>query len=89
MKSDLHSAALLCLILSISLAEGFDSSTSEAVQPEGGSTTNSHSAIVLPDSPIVEVQAETGQEEKDDAFDVRTIHALKQYANKVKMQLFP
>uniref|UniRef100_G1N221 Zinc finger protein 76 n=1 Tax=Meleagris gallopavo TaxID=9103 RepID=G1N221_MELGA len=63
--------------------EGFDSSTSESVQPEDGSTTNSHSpAIVLPDSPIMEMQAETGQEEKDDAFDVRTINALKQYANK-------
>eukprot|EP00076_Gallus_gallus_P007890 XP_004935077.1 zinc finger protein 76 isoform X3 [Gallus gallus] len=62
--------------------EGFDSSTSEAVQPEDGSTTNIHSpAIVLPDSPILEVQAETGQEENDDAFDVGTINDLKQYAN--------
>ncbi|XP_031461731.1 zinc finger protein 76 isoform X1 [Phasianus colchicus] len=61
--------------------EGFDSRTSEAVQPEDDSTTNSHSpAIVLPD--IMEVQAETEQEEKDAAFDVRTINALKQYANK-------
>lgn len=90
MKSGLLLAALLHLILSISLAEGFDSSTSEAVQPEDGSTTNIHSpAIVLPDSPILEVQAETGQEENDDAFDVGTINDLKQYANMVRMQLFP
>ncbi|POI30000.1 hypothetical protein CIB84_006250 [Bambusicola thoracicus] len=64
--------------------EGFDSSTSEAVQPEDGSTTNIHSpAIVLPDSPILEVQAETGQEENDDAFDVETINELNQYASMV------
>lgn len=44
-----------------------------------------------PGSTILEVQAETGLEElageeEDDAFDVETIDALKQYASKVRNQ---
>lgn len=44
-----------------------------------------------PGSTILEVQAETGLEElageeEDDAFDVETINALKQYASKVRTQ---
>ncbi|XP_072212243.1 zinc finger protein 76 isoform X2 [Excalfactoria chinensis] len=61
--------------------EGFDSSTSEIIQIEDDSTTTIHCpAIVLCDSPILEVQAETEQE-RAYAFDVRTINALKQYVN--------
>lgn len=46
-----------------------------------------------PGSTILEVQAETGLEElageeADDAFDVETINALKQYASKVRTQRF-
>ncbi|NXJ13884.1 ZNF76 protein, partial [Odontophorus gujanensis] len=63
--------------------EGYNSSTLEAAQPEDGSTTNfHHPVIVSPGSTILAVQAETGQEEKDDSFDVRNIYVLKQYTNK-------
>ncbi|XP_065596351.1 zinc finger protein 76 isoform X2 [Cyrtonyx montezumae] len=63
--------------------EGYDSSTLQAAQPEDDSTTNfHHPVIVSPGSTILAVQAETGQEEKDDSFDVRTIYVLKQYTNK-------
>lgn len=46
-----------------------------------------------PGSTILEVQAETGLEElageeEDDAFDVETMNALKQYASKVRTQRF-
>ncbi|OXB73681.1 UNVERIFIED_CONTAM: hypothetical protein H355_017103, partial [Colinus virginianus] len=63
--------------------EGYDSSTSEAAQPEDDSTTDfHHPVIVSPGSTILAVQAETVQEEKDDSFDVRTVYVLKQYTNK-------
>ncbi|XP_021232772.1 zinc finger protein 76 isoform X3 [Numida meleagris] len=63
--------------------EGDHSSTLEAVQPEDGSTTDIHCPVIVPpDSPILEAQAESGRPEKDFAFDVRTVNALKQYVNK-------
>ncbi|XP_074911231.1 zinc finger protein 76 isoform X3 [Buteo buteo] len=69
--------------------EGYDPSTFEAIQLEDGSTAYIHRPVVMPPgSTILEVQAETGLEElageeADDAFDVETINALKQYASKV------
>uniref|UniRef100_A0A8B9ZBK7 Zinc finger protein 76 n=1 Tax=Buteo japonicus TaxID=224669 RepID=A0A8B9ZBK7_9AVES len=68
--------------------EGYDPSTFEAIQLEDGSTAYIHRPVVMPPgSTILEVQAETGLEElageeADDAFDVETINALKQYASK-------
>ncbi|NXK53312.1 ZNF76 protein, partial [Chauna torquata] len=68
--------------------ESYDSSTFEAVQLEDGSTAYIHRPVIVPPgSTILEVQAETGLEElageeEDDAFDVETINALKQYASK-------
>lgn len=76
------------------LAESYDSSAFEAVQLEDGSTAYIHRPVIMPPgSTILEVQAETGLEElageeEDDAFDVETINALKQYASKVRMQSF-
>ncbi|XP_066838933.1 zinc finger protein 76 isoform X2 [Anser cygnoides] len=69
--------------------ESYDSSAFEAVQLEDGSTAYIHRPVIMPPgSTILEVQAETGLEElageeEDDAFDVETIDALKQYASKV------
>ncbi|XP_035749684.1 zinc finger protein 76 isoform X1 [Egretta garzetta] len=69
--------------------EIYDPSTFEAVQLEDGSTAYIHRPVIVPPgSTILEVQAETGLEElageeEDDAFDVETINALKQYASKV------
>ncbi|XP_074750140.1 zinc finger protein 76 isoform X2 [Strix uralensis] len=69
--------------------ESYDPSTFEAVQLEDGSTAYIHHPVIMPPgSTILEVQAETGLEElageeEDDAFDVETINALKQYASKV------
>lgn len=89
-----RSAALLCLILLLPLAESYDSSTFEAVQLEDGSTAYIHRPVIVPPgSTVLEVQAEAGLEElageeEDDAFDVETINALKQYASKVRMQAF-
>ncbi|KFQ80952.1 Zinc finger protein 76, partial [Phaethon lepturus] len=74
--------------------ESYDPSTFEAVQLEDGSTAYIHRPVIMPPgSTILEVQAETGLEElageeKDDAFDVEDINALKQYANKVRTQRF-
>ncbi|KFV47834.1 Zinc finger protein 76, partial [Tyto alba] len=74
--------------------EGYDPSTFEAVQLEDGSTAYIHHPVIMPPgSTILEVQAGTGLEElageeEDDAFDVETINTLKQYASKVRMQLF-
>ncbi|NXW17093.1 ZNF76 protein, partial [Circaetus pectoralis] len=68
--------------------ESYDPSTFEAVELEDGSTAYIHRPVIMPPgSTILEVQAETGLEElageeADDAFDVETINALKQYANK-------
>ncbi|NXJ47041.1 ZNF76 protein, partial [Spizaetus tyrannus] len=68
--------------------ESFDASTFEAIQLEDGSTAYIHRPVIMPPgSTILEVQAETGLEElageeADDAFDVETINALKQYASK-------
>ncbi|XP_010182391.1 PREDICTED: zinc finger protein 76 isoform X2 [Mesitornis unicolor] len=68
--------------------ESYDPSTFEAVQLEDGSTAYIHRPVIVPPgSTILEVQAETGLEElageeEDDAFDVETINALKQYASK-------
>ncbi|CAM9837276.1 unnamed protein product [Bubo scandiacus] len=68
--------------------ESYDPSTFEAVQLEDGSTAYIHHPVIMPPgSTILEVQAETGLEElageeEDDAFDVETINALKQYASK-------
>ncbi|NXC20866.1 ZNF76 protein, partial [Corythaeola cristata] len=68
--------------------ESYDPSTFEAVQLEDGSTAYIHRPVIMPPgSTILEVQAETGLEElageeEDDAFDVETINALKQYASK-------
>ncbi|XP_059687122.1 zinc finger protein 76 [Gavia stellata] len=68
--------------------ESYDPSTFEAVHLEDGSTAYVHRPVVMPPgSTILEVQAETGLEElageeEDDAFDVETINALKQYASK-------
>uniref|UniRef100_A0A8D0FI57 Transcription factor IIIA n=1 Tax=Strix occidentalis caurina TaxID=311401 RepID=A0A8D0FI57_STROC len=73
--------------------ESYDPSTFEAVQLEDGSTAYIHHPVIMPPgSTILEVQAETGLEElageeEDDAFDVETINALKQYASKVRTQL--
>ncbi|XP_049687674.1 zinc finger protein 76 isoform X2 [Accipiter gentilis] len=69
--------------------ESYDPSTFEAIQLEDGSTAYIHRPVIMPPgSTILEVQAETGLEElageeADDAFDVETINALKQYASKV------
>ncbi|XP_068515890.1 zinc finger protein 76 isoform X1 [Anas acuta] len=69
--------------------ENYDSSTFEAVQLEDGSTAYIHRPVIVPPgSTVLEVQAEAGLEElageeEDDAFDVETINALKQYASKV------
>ncbi|NXL36901.1 ZNF76 protein, partial [Glaucidium brasilianum] len=68
--------------------ESYDPSTFEAVQLEDGSTAYIHRPVIVPPgSTILEVQAESGLEElageeEDDAFDVETINALKQYASK-------
>ncbi|NXC39922.1 ZNF76 protein, partial [Penelope pileata] len=68
--------------------ESYDSSTFEAIQLEDGSTAYIHRPVIMPPgSTILEVQAETrleelAGEEEDDAFDVETITALKQYASK-------
>ncbi|NWX20395.1 ZNF76 protein, partial [Aegotheles bennettii] len=68
--------------------EGYDPSTFEAVQLEDGSTAYIHCPVIVPPgSTILEVQAETGLEElageeEDDAFDVETMTALKQYSSK-------
>ncbi|XP_030898776.1 zinc finger protein 76 [Melopsittacus undulatus] len=68
--------------------ECYDPNTFEAVQLEDGSTAYIHSPVIVPPgSTILEVQAETGLEElageeEDDAFDVETINALKQYTSK-------
>ncbi|XP_074019408.1 zinc finger protein 76 isoform X2 [Numenius arquata] len=68
--------------------ESYDPSTFEAVQLEDGSTAYIHRPVIMPPgSTILEVQAETGLkelagEEEDDAFDVETMNALKQYASK-------
>ncbi|NXI46490.1 ZNF76 protein, partial [Galbula dea] len=68
--------------------ESFDPSTFEAVQLEDGSTAYIHRPVLVPPgSTILEVQAETeleelAAEEEEDAFDVETINALKQYASK-------
>lgn len=88
------SQQLLHLILLFPLAENYDSSTFEAVQLEDGSTAYIHRPVIVPPgSTVLEVQAEAGLEElageeEDDAFDVETINALKQYASKVRMQAF-
>ncbi|XP_052671075.1 zinc finger protein 76 isoform X2 [Harpia harpyja] len=69
--------------------ESYDPSTFEAIQLEDGSTAYIHRPVIMPPgSTILEVQAETGLEElageeADDAFDVETINALKQYTSKV------
>ncbi|XP_014809189.1 PREDICTED: zinc finger protein 76 [Calidris pugnax] len=69
--------------------ESYDPGTFEAVQLEDGSTAYIHRPVIVPPgSTILEVQAETGLEElaggeEDDAFDVETMNALKQYASKV------
>ncbi|XP_074420197.1 zinc finger protein 76 isoform X5 [Larus michahellis] len=69
--------------------ESYDPGTFEAVQLEDGSTAYIHRPVIMPPgSTILEVQAETGLEElageeEDDAFDVETMNALKQYASKV------
>ncbi|EOA98388.1 Zinc finger protein 76, partial [Anas platyrhynchos] len=68
--------------------ENYDSSTFETVQLEDGSTAYIHRPVIVPPgSTVLEVQAEAGLEElageeEDDAFDVETINALKQYASK-------
>ncbi|NXW43856.1 ZNF76 protein, partial [Nyctiprogne leucopyga] len=68
--------------------ESYDPGTFEAVQLEDGSTAYIHRPVIIPPgSTILEVQAETGLEElageeEDDAFDVETMNALKQYASK-------
>ncbi|NWX50005.1 ZNF76 protein, partial [Steatornis caripensis] len=68
--------------------ESYDPSTFEAVQLEDGSTVYIHRPVIVPPgSTILEVQAETGLEElageeEDDAFDVESINALKQYVSK-------
>uniref|UniRef100_A0A8B9TM54 Zinc finger protein 76 n=1 Tax=Anas platyrhynchos TaxID=8839 RepID=A0A8B9TM54_ANAPL len=72
--------------------ENYDSSTFEAVQLEDGSTAYIHRPVIVPPgSTVLEVQAEAGLEElageeEDDAFDVETINALKQYASKVRIE---
>uniref|UniRef100_A0A8C0A143 Zinc finger protein 76 n=1 Tax=Anas zonorhyncha TaxID=75864 RepID=A0A8C0A143_9AVES len=74
--------------------ENYDSSTFEAVQLEDGSTAYIHRPVIVPPgSTVLEVQAEAGLEElageeEDNAFDVETINALKQYASKVRMRAF-
>ncbi|XP_010145103.1 PREDICTED: zinc finger protein 76, partial [Eurypyga helias] len=78
----LHSAA----------KESYDPSTFEAVQLEDGSTAYIHHPLTVPPgSTILEVQAETGLaelagEEEEDALDVETMNALKQYASKVSAE---
>ncbi|NXG62914.1 ZNF76 protein, partial [Hemiprocne comata] len=68
--------------------ESYDPSTFEAVQLEDGSTAYIHRPVMMPPgSTILEVQAEAGLEElageeEDDAFDVETMSALKQYTSK-------
>ncbi|NWR63000.1 ZNF76 protein, partial [Bucorvus abyssinicus] len=68
--------------------ESYDASTFEAVQLEDGSTAYIHRPVLMPPgSTILEVQAETSLEElageeEEDAFDVETINALKQYSSK-------
>ncbi|NXI59970.1 ZNF76 protein, partial [Chloroceryle aenea] len=68
--------------------ESFEPSTLEAIQLEDGSTAYIHHPVIVPPgSTILEVQAETGLEElageeEEDAFDVETINALKQYTSK-------
>ncbi|NXX99115.1 ZNF76 protein, partial [Centropus bengalensis] len=68
--------------------ESYDPSTFEAIQLEDGSTAYIHCPVIVPPgSAILEVQAETGleelaAEEEEDAFDVETMNALKQYSSK-------
>ncbi|NXW93777.1 ZNF76 protein, partial [Alopecoenas beccarii] len=68
--------------------ESYEPSTFETIQLENGSTTYMHCPVLVPpSSTILEVQAETGLEElageeEDNAFDVETMNALKQYAGK-------
>ncbi|KAM6236954.1 zinc finger protein 76 isoform 2-T2 [Porphyrio hochstetteri] len=69
--------------------ESYEPSTFEAIQLEDGSTAYIHHPVIMPPgSTILEVQAEPGLEElageeEEDAFDVETMNALKQYARKV------
>ncbi|NWH78786.1 ZNF76 protein, partial [Piaya cayana] len=68
--------------------ESYDPSAFEAIQLEDGSTAYIHCPVIVPPgSTVLEVQAETGLEElageeEEDAFDVETMTALKQYASK-------
>ncbi|XP_051495160.1 zinc finger protein 76 isoform X2 [Apus apus] len=69
--------------------ESYDPSTFEAIQLEDGSTAYIHHPVLMPPgSTILEVQAEAGLEElageeEEDAFDVETMSALKEYTSKV------
>ncbi|KAM6398958.1 zinc finger protein 76 [Rhynochetos jubatus] len=69
--------------------EGYDPSAFEAIQLEDGSAAYIHRPVIVPPgSAVLEVQAETGLaelagEEEEDAFDVETMNAFKQYASKV------
>ncbi|NWW93749.1 ZNF76 protein, partial [Rhynochetos jubatus] len=68
--------------------EGYDPSAFEAIQLEDGSAAYIHRPVIVPPgSAVLEVQAETGLaelagEEEEDAFDVETMNAFKQYASK-------
>ncbi|XP_066479449.1 zinc finger protein 76 [Tiliqua scincoides] len=69
--------------------EGYDPNTLEPIELEDGSTAFIHHPVPMSvGSTILSVQADVGladlaAEEKDDAFDVETISALKDYASKV------
>ncbi|XP_010005397.1 PREDICTED: zinc finger protein 76 [Chaetura pelagica] len=68
--------------------ESYDPSTFEAIQLEDGSTAYIHRPVLVPPgSTILEVQAEAGLEElageeEEDAFDVETTSALREYISK-------
>ncbi|NWX03919.1 ZNF76 protein, partial [Caloenas nicobarica] len=68
--------------------ESYEPSTFETVQLVDGSTAYIHRPVLVPPgSTVLEVQAETGLkelvgEEEDNAFDVETMNALKQYTGK-------
>ncbi|KAJ6659842.1 hypothetical protein lerEdw1_018297 [Lerista edwardsae] len=68
--------------------EGYDPNTLEPIQLEDGSTAFIHRPVPVPmGSTVLAVQADVGledlaAEEKDDAFDLETISALKDYASK-------